>query len=177
MTAVEEAVRLREKAKEAIDKITVVSIGPAKASEVLRTALAMGADDAIHIETKEDDVVEPLAVARALKAIVGQESPDLVIMGKQAIDDDSSQVGGMLAGMLGWPQANFASEVDLNAAAKSITVSREIDGGLETLKMSLPAIITTDLRLNQPRYASLPNIMKVRRRPALVSRAARPQLS
>lgn len=158
---------MREKAKEAIEKITVVSIGPAKASEVLRTALAMGADDAIHVETKEDDVVEPLAVARALKALVGQESPDLVIMGKQAIDDDSSQVGGMLAGMLGWPQANFASEVDLDTAAKTVTVSREIDGGLETLKMSLPAIITTDLRLNQPRYASLPNIMKVRPRPRL----------
>ncbi|KPV71657.1 uncharacterized protein RHOBADRAFT_67046 [Rhodotorula graminis WP1] len=163
--AVEEAVRLREKAKEAIEKITVVSIGPAKASEVLRTALAMGADDAIHVETKEDDVVEPLAVARALKALVGQESPDLVIMGKQAIDDDSSQVGGMLAGMLGWPQANFASEVDLDTAAKTVTVSREIDGGLETLKMSLPAIITTDLRLNQPRYASLPNIMKAKKKP------------
>ncbi|BGP41968.1 Putative electron transfer flavoprotein subunit [Rhodotorula kratochvilovae] len=163
--AVEEAVRLREKAKEAIEKITVVSIGPAKASEVLRTALAMGADDAIHIETKEDDVVEPLAVARALKAIVAQESPDLVIMGKQAIDDDSSQVGGMLAGMLGWPQANFASKVDLDAAGKQVTVSREIDGGLETLKMQLPAIITTDLRLNQPRYASLPNIMKAKKKP------------
>lgn len=157
----EEAVRLREKAKEAIEKITVVSIGPAKASEVLRTALAMGADDAIHVETAEDDVVEPLAVARTLKEVVGREQPDMVIMGKQAIDDDSSQVGGMLAGMLSWPQANFASQVDLDVAGKSVTVSREIDGGLETLKMSLPAIITTDLRLNQPRYASLPNIMKV----------------
>jgi electron transfer flavoprotein beta subunit len=138
-----------------------VSIGPAKASEVLRTALAMGADEAIHVETKEDEMPEPLAVARALKALVASEKPDLVIMGKQAIDDDSSQVGGMLAGMLGWPQANFASKVDLDAAASSVTVSREIDGGLETLKMSLPAVVTTDLRLNQPRYASLPNIMKV----------------
>jgi electron transfer flavoprotein alpha/beta subunit len=159
-TAVEEAVRLRERAKDAIEKITVVSIGPAKASEVLRTALAMGADEAIHVETKEDEMPEPLAVARALKALVASEKPDLVIMGKQAIDDDSSQVGGMLAGMLGWPQANFASKVDLDAAASSVTVSREIDGGLETLKLALPAVITTDLRLNQPRYASLPNIMK-----------------
>ncbi|KAJ8292767.1 Electron transfer flavoprotein subunit beta [Rhodotorula toruloides] len=163
--AVEEAVRLREKAKDAIEKITVVSIGPAKASEVLRTALAMGADDAIHVETAEDQVVEPLAVAKALKELVGTESPDLVIMGKQAIDDDSSQVGGMLAGMLGWPQANFASKVDLDAAGKQVTVSREIDGGLETLKMQLPAIVTTDLRLNQPRYASLPNIMKAKKKP------------
>ncbi|BGP26183.1 Putative electron transfer flavoprotein subunit [Rhodotorula toruloides] len=163
--AVEEAVRLREKAKDAIEKITVVSIGPAKASEVLRTALAMGADDAIHVETAEDQIVEPLAVAKALKELVGTESPDLVIMGKQAIDDDSSQVGGMLAGMLGWPQANFASKVDLDAGGKQVTVSREIDGGLETLKMQLPAIITTDLRLNQPRYASLPNIMKAKKKP------------
>ncbi|GAA6031444.1 hypothetical protein JCM8097_005662 [Rhodosporidiobolus ruineniae] len=163
--AVEEAVRLRERAKDAINTITVVSIGPAKASEVLRTALAMGADEAIHVETKEDEVVEPLAVARALKALVGSEKPDLVIMGKQAIDDDSSQVGGMLAGMLNWPQANFASKVELDASAPSVTVSREIDGGLETLKMPLPAIVTTDLRLNQPRYASLPNIMKAKKKP------------
>lgn len=159
--AVEEAVRLRERAKEAIEKITVISIGPAKASEVLRTALAMGADDAIHVETKEDQVVEPLAVAQALRHFVEQEKPDIVLMGKQAIDDDSSQVGGMLAGMLNWPQANFASKIDLDTAASQVTVSREIDGGLETLKLKLPAVITTDLRLNQPRYASLPNIMKV----------------
>ncbi|GAA5873663.1 hypothetical protein JCM1840_002994 [Sporobolomyces johnsonii] len=163
--AVEEAVRLRERCKDAIEQITVVSIGPAKASEVLRTALAMGADDAIHIETSEDDVVEPLAVARCLRALVNSEKPDLVIMGKQAIDDDSSQVGGMLAGMLSWPQANFASKVDLDVAGSTVTVSREIDGGLETLKMSLPAVITTDLRLNQPRYASLPNIMKAKKKP------------
>ncbi|GAA6015241.1 hypothetical protein JCM11491_000980 [Sporobolomyces phaffii] len=163
--AVEEAVRLRERAKEAIEKITVVSIGPAKAAEVLRTALAMGADDAIHVETKEDQVVEPLAVARALKHFVEQEKPDIVLMGKQAIDDDSSQVGGMLAGMLNWPQANFASKVDLDTASAQVTVSREIDGGLETLKLKLPAVITTDLRLNQPRYASLPNIMKAKKKP------------
>lgn len=155
--------RLRERAKDTIDNITVVTIGPPKAADVLRTALAMGADQAIHVETKDGIIVEPLAVARALKAIVGQEKPDLILMGKQAIDDDASQVGGMLAGMLGWPQANFASKVDLDAAAKTITVAREIDGGLETLGMSLPAVVTTDLRLNEPRYASLPNIMKVRR--------------
>ena len=175
--AVEEAVRLRERAKEAIEKITVISIGPAKASEVLRTALAMGADDAIHVETKEDQVVEPLAVAQALRHFVEQEKPDIVLMGKQAIDDDSSQVGGMLAGMLNWPQANFASKIDLDTAASQVTVSREIDGGLETLKLSLPAVITTDLRLNQPRYASLPNIMKVMhnfRKPLLVRCSANP---
>lgn len=152
--------RLRERFKEAIESITVVTIGPPKASDVLRTALAMGADSGIHIETKDGVVVEPLAVARCLKALVGKEGPELVIMGKQAIDDDASQVGGMLAGMLGWPQANFASKVDLDAAGKKLTVSREIDGGLETLTMSLPAVVTTDLRLNEPRYASLPNIMK-----------------
>ncbi|GAA5906694.1 hypothetical protein JCM5296_006458 [Sporobolomyces johnsonii] len=170
--AVEEAVRLRERCKDAIEQITVVSIGPAKASEVLRTAFAMGADDAIHIETGEDDVVEPLAVARCLRALVKSEKPDLVIMGKQAIDDDSSQVGGMLAGMLNWPQANFASKVDLDVAGSAVTVSREIDGGLETLKMSLPAVITTDLRLNQPRYASLPNIMKAKKKPVKKLKAA-----
>ncbi|GAA6063403.1 hypothetical protein JCM10212_005470 [Sporobolomyces blumeae] len=163
--AVEEAVRLRERMKDAIEKITVISIGPAKASEVLRTALAMGADDAIHVETAEDQVVEPLAVAKTLQHFVDQDKPDIVLMGKQAIDDDSSQVGGMLAGMLNWPQANFASKIDLDAGSKQVTVSREIDGGLETLKMSLPAVITTDLRLNQPRYASLPNIMKAKKKP------------
>lgn len=160
--AVEEAVRLREKFKDAITSITVVTIGPPKALDVLRTALAMGADTGIHIETADGVVVEPLAVAKCLKAIVGTEEPSLVIMGKQAIDDDASQVGGMLAGMLGWPQANFASLLELETAEKRITVTREIDGGLETLKMNLPAIVTTDLRLNEPRYASLPNIMKVR---------------
>ena len=160
--AVEEAVRLREKFKDLIKSITVVTIGPPKATDVLRTALAMGADSGIHVEVKDGTVVEPLAVAKCLKALIGTEEPSLVIMGKQAIDDDASQVGGMLAGMLGWPQANFASKLDLEADNKSITVTREIDGGLETLKMGLPAIVTTDLRLNEPRYASLPNIMKVR---------------
>ena len=160
-TAVEEAVRLREKFKTLIESITVVTIGPPKATDVLRTALAMGADAGIHVEVKDGTVVEPLAVAKCLKALIGTEEPSLVIMGKQAIDDDASQVGGMLAGMLGWPQANFASKLDLAEDNKSITVTREIDGGLETLKMGLPAIVTTDLRLNEPRYASLPNIMKV----------------
>ena len=153
--------RLRERFKDAIENITVVTIGPPKSADVLRTALAMGADSAIHVEVKDGVVVEPLAVARALKAIVGTEKPDIVIMGKQAIDDDASQTGGMLAGMLNWPQANFASSVELDTGAKTVKVSREIDGGLETLSMDLPAVVTTDLRLNEPRYASLPNIMKV----------------
>ncbi|KAK4046673.1 putative electron transfer flavoprotein subunit [Microbotryomycetes sp. JL201] len=163
--AVEEAVRLREKFKDAIESITVVTIGPPKAVDVLRTALAMGADSGFHVEVKDGAVVEPLAVARALKAIVDSDKPDVVIMGKQAIDDDASQVGGMLAGMLSWPQANFASKIDLDTSSKSVTVAREIDGGLETLSMPLPAVITTDLRLNEPRYASLPNIMKAKKKP------------
>jgi len=121
----------------------------------------MGADSAIHIEHPDGDVVEPLAVAKALRAIVESEKPDLVLMGKQAIDDDASQVGGMLGGLLSWPQANFASSVELKDGGKAVEVAREIDGGLETLRMALPAIVTTDLRLNEPRYASLPNIMKV----------------
>jgi electron transfer flavoprotein beta subunit len=154
-------VRLREKFKSIIESITVVTIGPPKAQDVLRTALAMGADSGIHVETAEGDVIEPLAVARCLRAIVEKEAPGLIILGKQAIDDDAGQVGGMLAGMLGWPQANFASEISLEEEGKRITVSREIDGGLETLRMGLPAVVTTDLRLNEPRYASLPNIMKV----------------
>lgn len=153
--------RLREKFKTAIESITVVTIGPPKATDVLRTALAMGADSGIHVETPDGLVIEPLAVARCLKALVEKQGSELIIMGKQAIDDDASQVGGMLAGMLGWPQANFASKLELDAPGKKIVVSREIDGGLETLSMGLPAVVTTDLRLNEPRYASLPNIMKV----------------
>ncbi|ORY76924.1 mitochondrion protein [Leucosporidium creatinivorum] len=163
--AVEEAVRLRERHKKDIENITVVTIGPPKAADVLRTALAMGADSAIHVEVKDGVIVEPLAVARALKAIVGEEKPDIVLMGKQAIDDDASQTGGMLAGMLSWPQANFASKIELDVAGKSVKVAREIDGGLETLSMDLPAVVTTDLRLNEPRYASLPNIMKAKKKP------------
>ncbi|KDE05453.1 electron transfer flavoprotein subunit beta [Microbotryum lychnidis-dioicae p1A1 Lamole] len=161
--AVEEAVRLREKLKERIESITVVTIGPPKAADVLRTALAMGADAAIHVEVKDGQDVQPLGVAQALKAIVEQEKPDLIILGKQAIDDDSSQVGGMLAGLLDWPQANFASKLEVEG--DKIKVAREIDGGLETLMMALPAVVTTDLRLNEPRYASLPNIMKAKKKP------------
>ncbi|SGY18849.1 BQ5605_C014g07492 [Microbotryum silenes-dioicae] len=160
---VEEAVRLREKLKERIESITVVTIGPPKAADVLRTALAMGADAAIHVEVKDGQDVQPLGVAQALKAIVEQEKPDLIILGKQAIDDDSSQVGGMLAGLLDWPQANFASKLEVEG--DKIKVAREIDGGLETLMMALPAVVTTDLRLNEPRYASLPNIMKAKKKP------------
>ncbi|KAL8290651.1 hypothetical protein RQP46_002909 [Phenoliferia psychrophenolica] len=164
--AVEEAVRLRERHKTDIESIIVCTIGPPKATDVLRTALAMGADSAIHVEVPEGTVVEPLGVARVLAALVESEGPDLVILGKQAIDDDASQVGGMLAGILGWPQANFASKVELSGEGlKSVKVAREIDGGLETLEMSAPAIITTDLRLNEPRYASLPNIMKAKKKP------------
>jgi electron transfer flavoprotein beta subunit len=156
--AVEEAVRLKEAGK--ATEIVAVSIGPAKAADVLRTALAMGADRAILVKT--DARVEPLAVAKLLKAIVGEENPELVIMGKQAIDDDCNQTGQMLAALLGWPQATFASKIELGDGA---TVTREVDGGLETLKVKLPAIVTTDLRLNEPRYASLPNIMKAKKKP------------
>ena len=154
--------RERSKDKSLIEKITVATIGPPKAADTLRTGLAMGADDSIHVETADQEIIEPLAVAKLLRALVDQTSPDLVLLGKQAIDDDSSQVGGMLAGLLNWPVANYASKIDLDAESKQVTVVREIDGGLETLKLTLPAIITTDLRLNEPRFASLPNIMKVR---------------
>lgn len=157
--AVEEAVRLKEKGQAA--EIIAVSIGPAGAQETLRTALAIGADRALHVTTDQD--VEPLAVAKILAKLVAQENPQLVIMGKQAIDDDSNQTGQMLAGLLGWGQATFASKVEL--AADSVTVTREVDGGLETLKLALPALVTTDLRLNEPRYASLPNIMKAKKKP------------
>lgn len=157
--AIEEAVRLKEAGK--VDEIIAVSIGVSQAQDTLRTAMAVGADRGILIET--DATVEPLAVAKTLKALVDKESPDLVIMGKQAIDDDSNQTGQMLAALLGWPQATFASKVELEGTALKVT--REIDGGLETLSMNAPAIITTDLRLNEPRYASLPNIMKAKKKP------------
>jgi electron transfer flavoprotein beta subunit len=150
---------LRERLKDQIESITVATIGPSKAVDVLRTGLAMGADDGIHVVTPESAIPEPLAVAKVLKALVEKRGHDLVILGKQAIDDDSSQTGGMLAALLGWPQANFASKVEVDGS--KLTVAREIDGGLETLRLNLPAVITTDLRLNEPRYASLPNIMKV----------------
>jgi len=157
--AVEEAIRLKEKG--VANEIVVVSVGPAKAQETLRTALAMGADRAILVQT--DDEVEPLAVAKILKAIDDEEQPGLVILGKQAIDDDSNQTGQMLAALLGRPQGTFASEVTIDG--NSVMVKREVDGGLETVKLTLPAIITTDLRLNEPRYASLPNIMKAKSKP------------
>src|SRR5438132_7719903 len=157
--AVEEAVRLKEKG--VVTEIVAVSCGITACQETLRTALAIGADRAILVET--DLEMQPLAVAKLLKALVDKEQPRLVILGKQAIDDDSNQVGQMLAALLGWPQATFASKVDI--ADGAATVKREIDGGLETLTMKLPAVITTDLRLNEPRYATLPNIMKAKKKP------------
>ena len=157
--AVEEAVRLKEKG--AADEIVVVSISPAAAQEALRAALAVGADRAIHVLTDEE--VQPLAVAKTLKAIVGKEQPQLVILGKQAIDDDCNQTGQMLATLLGWPHGTFASRVV--AGDGGITVTREIDGGLEMVELTLPAVVTSDLRLNEPRYASLPNIMKAKKKP------------
>jgi electron transfer flavoprotein beta subunit len=157
--AVEEAIRLKEKG--VATEIIAVSVGPQKAQETLRTALAMGADRAILVQT--DDTVEPLAVAKILKAIVDEEQPGLVILGKQAIDDDSNQTGQMLAALLNRPQGTFASKIEVEG--DTITVIREVDAGLETIKLSLPAIITTDLRLNEPRYASLPNIMKAKSKP------------
>lgn len=157
--AVEEAVRLKESGK--ATEIIAVSIGPAKAQETLRTALAMGADRAILVQT--DDTVEPLAVAKILKAIADEEAPQMVMLGKQAIDDDSNQTGQMLAALMGRPQGTFASKVEV--AGDAVHVTREVDGGLETVKLSLPAIVTTDLRLNEPRYASLPNIMKAKKKP------------
>ncbi len=157
--AVEEAVRLKEKG--VATEIVAVSAGPAACAEQIRTALAMGADRGILIE--HDGVLEPLAVAKLLKAVVGKESPQLVILGKQAIDDDMSATGQMLAALLGWAQGTFASKIEI--AGDSMTVKREVDGGLETVQLKLPAIVTTDLRLNEPRYASLPNIMKARKKP------------
>ncbi len=157
--AVEEAIRLKEKG--VATEIVAVSIGPAKAQETLRTALAMGADRAILIET--DAEVEPLAVAKLLAKVAGEEQPGMVILGKQAIDDDSNQTGQMLAALLGWAQGTFASKVEVSG--DSVNVTREVDGGLETVKLKLPAIVTTDLRLNEPRYASLPNIMKAKSKP------------
>lgn len=157
--AVEEAVRLKEKG--VATEIVVVSIGEAKATETLRTALAMGADRGILV--KSDEAPEPLAVAKLLAKIAGEEQPQLVIMGKQAIDDDSNQTGQMLAALLGWPQGTFASKVE--PASGEVNVTREVDGGLETVALKLPAVVTTDLRLNEPRYASLPNIMKAKSKP------------
>jgi electron transfer flavoprotein beta subunit len=157
--AVEEAIRLKEAGK--ATEIICASIGAAQAAETIRTALAMGADRGILV--KVDGAVEPLAVAKILKAIAQAEQPGLIIMGKQAIDDDCNQTGQMLAALLGWPQGTFASKVTLDGDA--VTVTREVDGGLQTVKLKSPAIVTTDLRLNEPRYASLPNIMKAKKKP------------
>jgi len=157
--AVEEAIRLKEAGK--ATEIIAVSVGPAQAGETIRTALAMGADRGILV--KAEGTVEPLAVAKILKAIAAAEQPGLIIMGKQAIDDDCNQTGQMLAALLGWPQGTFASKLVLEGS--DVVVTREIDGGLQTVKLSGPAIVTTDLRLNEPRYASLPNIMKAKKKP------------
>jgi electron transfer flavoprotein beta subunit len=157
--AVEEAVRLKEAGK--LSEIVVVSIGPAQAQETIRTALAMGGDRGILVQSDEE--VQPLAVAKALKALVDKEQPSLVILGKQAIDDDSNQTGQMLAALLGWPQGTFASKLVLDGG--KLEVTREVDAGSETLSLDLPAVVTTDLRLNEPRYASLPNIMKAKKKP------------
>lgn len=157
--AVEAAVRLKEGG--AAEEIVVVSIGPAQAQDVLRTALAMGADRAILI--KADEVIEPLGVAKLLRAVVDAESPQMVLLGKQAIDDDSNQTGQMLSALLGWSQATFASEITLEG--DRATVTREVDGGLQVIEVTLPTVVTVDLRLNEPRYASLPNIMKAKKKP------------
>ncbi|MCX7339377.1 MAG: electron transfer flavoprotein subunit beta/FixA family protein [Hyphomicrobiales bacterium] len=157
--AVEEALRLREAGK--ASEIVAVSIGPAGSAETIRTALAMGADRGIHVKT--DATVEPLAVAKLLKSIIATEQPSLVIMGKQAIDDDMNATGQMLAALMGWPQGTFASKVSVGDG--TVDVTREVDGGLQTVGLKLPAIVTTDLRLNEPRYASLPNIMKAKKKP------------
>jgi electron transfer flavoprotein beta subunit len=157
--AVEEAIRLKEAGK--ATEIVCVSIGPAQAAETIRTGLAMGADRGILVKT--DTALEPLAVAKILKAIVDEEKPGLVIMGKQAIDDDCNQTGQMLAALLKWPQGTFASKVVIDGSDLSVT--REVDGGLQTVKLKMPAVVTTDLRLNEPRYASLPNIMKAKKKP------------
>ena len=157
--AVEEALRLKEAGK--AEEIVVVSIGPAKAAETIRTGLAMGADRGILVE--HEDIIEPLAVAKILKGIVDEEQPQLVILGKQAIDDDANQTGQMLSAMLGWAQATFASKLEIEGDHANVT--REVDGGLQTIKVDMPLIMTTDLRLNEPRYASLPNIMKAKKKP------------
>ncbi len=158
---VEEALRLREAGT--ASEVIAVSIGPAKAQETIRTALAMGADRGILVQTDDDAIVEPLAVAKILKGVVEEQAPGMVILGKQAIDDDCNQTGQMLAALLGWSQATFASKIVIDG--DSALVTREVDGGLETVKVTMPAIVTTDLRLNEPRYASLPNIMKAKKKP------------
>ncbi|PIB23274.1 electron transfer flavoprotein subunit beta [Amylibacter kogurei] len=168
--AVEEAIRMKEAGK--VDEIVVVSIGIEKSQETLRTALAMGADRAILVNAADDvhTDIEPLAVAKLLKAVIAEENPGLVLCGKQAIDNDMNATGQMLSALLGWSQATFASEI--NVDGDSATVTREVDGGLQTIKVKMPAIVTVDLRLNEPRYASLPNIMKAKKKPLDTKTAA-----
>jgi electron transfer flavoprotein beta subunit len=165
--SVEEAVRLKEKG--VVSEIVAISVGPTQAQETLRTALAMGADRAILVNAGDQDL-EPLAVAKVLKAVIAEESPEVVVIGKQAIDGDNNAVGQMLAALLDWPQATFASQVEI--AGGKAKVTREVDGGLQTLEVDLPAVITVDLRLNEPRYASLPNIMKAKKKPLDVKELA-----
>ena len=164
--AVEEAVRLKEKG--VVTEVIAVSCGPTQAQETLRTAMAIGADRAVLVESTEE--LQPLAVAKLLKALIDKEKPSLVFLGKQAIDDDNNQTGQMLAALAGLPQATFASKVELTA--DGVTVTREVDGGLETLKLTLPAVVTTDLRLNEPRYVTLPNIMKAKKKPLEIVKPA-----
>ncbi|KAJ9302760.1 hypothetical protein DTO271G3_134 [Paecilomyces variotii] len=166
--SIEEAVRIRErKGPLKVDNILALSAGPAKAADTLRTAMALGADRAFHIDVPESDDggLEPLTVAKLLKSVVEKENINLVLLGKQAIDSDQGQTGQMLAGLLNWPQATQASKVDIKDDSGTIEVTREVDGGVETLRTKLPMVITTDLRLNEPRYASLPNIMKAKKKP------------
>ena len=162
--AVEEAIRLKEKG--VVSEIVVLSVGPAKAAETLRTALAMGADRAVLVQLDDGVDAEPLAVAKLVKGVADEEAPGLIITGKQAIDDDANQVGQMVAALMGRPQGTFANEISVEGV--SVVVKREVDGGLETVKLALPAIVTTDLRLNEPRYASLPNIMKAKAKPMAI---------
>jgi electron transfer flavoprotein beta subunit len=164
--AVEEVIRLKEKGQ--VTEIVAVSIGPTKSQETIRTALSMGADRGILVETPDGQNIEPLAVAKALKGVAEAEKPSFIILGKQAIDDDCNQTGQMLAALLGWPQATFASKIVIEADGALIT--REVDGGLETLKLNMPFVVTTDLRLNEPRYPSLPNIMKAKKKPLEVKK-------
>ena len=161
--SIEEAIRIREAKKTPVEEILAFSAGPAKAQDTLRTAMAMGADRGLHVVEENSDTLEPLTVAKLLKQVVEQEKSNLVILGKQSIDDDAAQTGQMLAGLLKWPQATQANKVDI--VDGTCTVTKEIDGGVETVKAKLPMIITTDLRLNEPRYASLPNIMKAKKKP------------
>lgn len=163
--SIEESVRIREKksAPGGVEDILAISAGPPKAADILRTAMAMGADRSIHVETAEGDEIEPLTVAKMLAAVVKEEKRNLVFLGKQSIDDDSNQTGQMLAGLLGWSQATQACKVEFGAG-DVVKVTREVDGGVETVQAKLPLIITTDLRLNEPRYASLPNIMKAKKK-------------